>query len=308
MPDPRALTLVLPEATGYREEPWQTLVLEHLGLPPALAVYPDHEVDLVGEQAAGLIRRIGLLYPPNAITLLPMLDAVGSGTLLTGMGGDEVLSPGRWTPLLDGLARRRPLALRDVGRAAGAVLPPPTRRRWVARRTPAPDQPWLRPQARRAARAALITESDEPVRSDAAIRRRACERSVVLTAATIERLGTDRGIDVLSPLSQDPFVSSVARVSGVTGFGSRRAAMHAIAGDALPVALLDRHDKATVRGSFFGPASRSFAERWSGRGLDETLVDPDALRRVWLSDAPDYRASLLLQSAWLHDERTRERP
>ena len=35
--------------------------------------------------------------------------------------------------------------------------------------------------------------------------------------------------------------------------------------------------------------------------LDEALVDPEALRREWVSEVPDFRTALLLQSAWLAD-------
>jgi asparagine synthase (glutamine-hydrolysing) len=77
--------------------------------------------------------------------------------------------------------------------------------------------------------------------------------------------------------------------------------MNALARDLLPTEVLGRKSKASFNRIFFGQESRAFAAGWSGRGLDDTLVDPEALRSEWLSEVPDFRTSLLLQSAWLTD-------
>ena len=79
--------------------------------------------------------------------------------------------------------------------------------------------------------------------------------------------------------------------------------MQAIADGVLPDELLDRQTKALFDGAYFGSASRSFADRWSGGGVDLELVDPEALRREWLEPTPDFRSALPLQLAWLHDDR-----
>jgi asparagine synthase (glutamine-hydrolysing) len=77
--------------------------------------------------------------------------------------------------------------------------------------------------------------------------------------------------------------------------------MNALAGDLLPANVLGRTSKAYFNRVFFGEHTRAFAASWSGEGLDERLIDPEALRREWLSEVPDFRTSLLLQSAWLAD-------
>jgi asparagine synthase (glutamine-hydrolysing) len=77
--------------------------------------------------------------------------------------------------------------------------------------------------------------------------------------------------------------------------------MRAIVGDALPDATLGRRDKAQFDATYFGAATRRFAKTWTGGGIDNSLVDPDALRREWLEPKPDFRSALLLQIAWLHD-------
>jgi hypothetical protein len=52
-------------------------------------------------------------------------------------------------------------------------------------------------------------------------------------------------------------------------------------------------------GATWGPAVRTFAADWEGKGVDRRLVDVDALRSNWLSPAPDFRTGLLLHAAWL---------
>jgi asparagine synthase (glutamine-hydrolysing) len=74
-----------------------------------------------------------------------------------------------------------------------------------------------------------------------------------------------------------------------------------VARDLLPTDVVRRTTKASFNRVFFGEESRAFAVAWSGRGLDETLIEPEALRQEWLSEAPDGRTALLLQSAWLAD-------
>jgi len=76
--------------------------------------------------------------------------------------------------------------------------------------------------------------------------------------------------------------------------------MSAIAGDALPRALIERRTKAVFNRAFFGSYSRAFAEGWSGAGVDPALVDPEALRAEWLRPVPDFRTAILLQAAWLY--------
>ncbi len=78
--------------------------------------------------------------------------------------------------------------------------------------------------------------------------------------------------------------------------------------DLLPHAVIARTDKATFEGAFWTQHARRFAERWNGDGLDAELVDPDELRRSWLSERPDPNSSALLQQAWLATEGHGSRP
>jgi asparagine synthase (glutamine-hydrolysing) len=67
--------------------------------------------------------------------------------------------------------------------------------------------------------------------------------------------------------------------------------------------VVARRDKAAFNCSRFGPVSREFARTWDGRGVDEGLVDPEALRAAWLSEVPPPATALLLQQAWLTTSR-----
>jgi asparagine synthase (glutamine-hydrolysing) len=73
----------------------------------------------------------------------------------------------------------------------------------------------------------------------------------------------------------------------------------------LPEEILQRRDQAHMQEVLFGEQARSFAESWSGRGLDETLVDPEAVREGWLTEPFDSRSGALMQLAWLHDQDSR---
>jgi asparagine synthase (glutamine-hydrolysing) len=117
----------------------------------------------------------------------------------------------------------------------------------------------------------------------------------------MERLANATGHTVLAPLLEPGFVGALARAGGRCGWGTRTATMNALAGDLLPAEVIRRSGKARFNRAFFGAESRAFAAAWTGRGLDEALVDPEALRREWLSEVPDFRTALLLQSAWLAD-------
>jgi hypothetical protein len=51
-------------------------------------------------------------------------------------------------------------------------------------------------------------------------------------------------VRIEAPLLHPRFVAAVSRAGGSRGWGGRSEAMHAIAGEALPDAILDRRDKA----------------------------------------------------------------
>ena len=297
---PVAVTACFPGASAASEGQWQRLVLDHLGVERHVVIDVVDELDLVGPVAIAELRRRGTLFPANCHGLAPLLEHAAGGSLVVGLGGDELLDGHAWTRLNDALAGRRRPTLRDAGRLAAATLPGPLRARLIASRRDVEPPRWLRPGAAARLRAIERAAGNEPVRFDRAVRQAARARTLVVAAASLERLSHD--VRVEAPLLDQRFVAALAQAGGSRGFGDRVRAMRTIAGRALPDELLDRQTKASFDAAYFGGASRRFAEQWSGGGVNAELVDPEALRREWLEPAPDFRSALPLQLAWLHDD------
>ena len=301
-PLPVTLCMASPLAEAD-ERGWQEVVLKHLDIPSWHRIPIDGELDLVGPFARRHLLRDGLLFPANAHSVVPMLEATGGRRLIVGLGGDELLTPQQWRNVHDLLGRRRKPERRDLVRlAAGGV---PRAIRGLARPSCAEElegMEWLRPAARSQLDRLVRTGFEEPVLWGTAIRHIAARRDVVLPFRAMQRLARASGERVEAPLLDPGFVGALARAGGHGGWGGRTAIMDALARNLLPASVVRRTSKAYFNRVFFGEESRAFAAAWSGRGLDETLVDPDALRREWLSEIPDFRTGLLLQSAWLANQ------
>jgi hypothetical protein len=297
---PIAMTIRRPAEPEADEDDWQERVIDHLAVADWRLVSSDGDLDLLGPTGVSLMRQLGVYYPANAHALLPMLQEAG-GSVVTGLGGDEVLSPPLWQRHNDVLARRRRPGRRDLARAAVALAPPPLRRPWVRRAGRQLDMPWLSPAARRRFLRSEAREDNMPVRYPAALAAEASRRAHAVAIATLRIMAAPAGVEVHTPLLEPGFVAALGAAGGRRGFGSRTAAMRAVAGELLPDVVLARRGKATFTGTFYGPASRAFARTWSGEGLPAGLVDPTRLRAAWLDGRGDFRAALLLQAAWLHD-------
>jgi asparagine synthetase B (glutamine-hydrolysing) len=302
---PLPITLCMPSPVPEADErEWQERVLEHLQITTWHRIPINGELDLVGPYARRHLLRDGLLFPANAHAVVPMLEATEGRCLIVGLGGDELLSPQQWRPIHDVIGRRRKPRPRDLVRlAAGAV---PTSMRGLLRPSCAKDleaMEWLRPEARRGLDRLSRQGFEEPVLWGSAVRHVATRRDVILPFRAQQRLARAGGHRVEAPLLDSTFVAAFAGTGGHAGWGGRTATMKALAGDLLPADVVGRTSKAYFNRVFFGEDARAFARAWSGRGLDETLVDPEALRREWLSEVPDFRTSLLLQAAWLAERR-----
>jgi asparagine synthetase B (glutamine-hydrolysing) len=300
-PLPVALTLRYPHLPETDESRWQELVIRHLGVDDWIRIDVGDDLDLIGAVAQPLLRRHGPLYPANSHSNMPLMDAARGGSLLIGIGGDELLTRRRRQALMDLLARRRRPEPRDLRLLAGVLLPRPLRRRVIrgGESLAAPELAWLTPEGRDLVARAERSVLDEPARWSAAVAGAARDRSLELTVESLRRIGAAEGVRVDTPLLDARFVVALARAGGLTGWGSRTAAMRAIAGDVLPGEILVRRSKAFFNRSFFGPESRAFAESWSGEGVDRRLVDADRLRAAWREPTPDFRSAMLLQSAWV---------
>jgi asparagine synthase (glutamine-hydrolysing) len=124
-------------------------------------------------------------------------------------------------------------------------------------------------------------------------------RTQLLGARNRQILAQRRDVDFSSPLLHPDFVHALARDGGVLGRGDRTAALRALASDLLPDDVLSRSSKASFTRCYMNNHTREFAARWTGNGVDDQLVDPDELRRIWLGESPAAPTAALLQDAWL---------
>ncbi|MGH2934754.1 MAG: asparagine synthase-related protein [Gaiellaceae bacterium] len=298
---PVPATIRFPAHPETQEDEWQELVVVHLGLADRLVVDLEDELDLLGPLATDFLRRHGPREPATAVFPLPLLQAaIGRGCLVFGHGGDDLLSPWRGAHLADVRAQRTRPSFQTVRQSALAAAPRPLARAVLARR--APILPWLTSRGQRAARRAWADETAEPIRFDKHVRRAAARPALRRSERTLRIVVGEAGASVYVPFLDPLVVEALARAGGATGFGGRSSATAVLAGGTLPPAVLERRGKASFNTAYWGAATRRFAERWSGGGIDPELVDADELRAAWLADVPDQRSALLLQLAWCHEE------
>ena len=298
--DPIPVTMRFPGALGADEDSWQHLVLGHLGLRNQEVLLPARDIDALGPVATKVLTHQGGHWPANAYMHGPMLEAVPGGTLLTGVGGDELLgtSAGRRTMLL--VRRRRP-GLRDWGSLAAGVAPTAVRAAvWRRRNGAQADHRWLTAAGRRALLRALARESSSwPDSWDGALRHWYRTRAFTSVGGSLGMVAAVLGGRIDNPFLEPEVLAAAARAGGRTGWPAREQAMRELFGDLLPERILVRGTKAEFSAPFWGPAARAFATGWDGTGVDGELVDIDRLRQEWLSEKPDFRTALLLQQAWL---------
>jgi hypothetical protein len=298
LPDPIPATNRFLDAPASDEAQWQERVIAHLGLADWLRLEFTDELDAVGPYAQRAIRRHGILWPFNAHFHLPLIEAAVGGSMLTGVGGDELFMaacPPRAYTVLTAQNAPRP---RDVLTVGLAVAPRTVRRAVYRRRTTVPFA-WLAPRARRAL-AHVIAEDDarEPCTPAARLRFWHGRRSLRIGTAALTALGRDNDALVVHPLAAPDVAAAVARTAP-RGFRGRTEGMRALFAGVLPDDVRARASKAGFDEAFFHGHSRTFAATWDGDGVPAGVVDVTALRREWQSRAPAAQSLTLLQVAWL---------
>lgn len=299
LPLPVPVTLRFPESAEADEAAWQTRVVGHLGLPDWVRLDLHDELDLVGPVATALLRRHGLIWPPNSHFHAPVLERAAGGSVLTGIDGDGLFGCWRWERAAAVLDRRVRPTPRDLLRV-GLALSPPLLRRLHDRRGSPPALPWLTPEARHSLFGAWAEAgATEPLLWARRVRWWAGQRSVRMVLRSFELMAGDAGVQAVHPLADPDFLAALARAGGRFGPGDRTAVMRWLFGSLLPDDVLARPTKAILNHPFWNRHSRAFVATWTGEGVDTSLVDRDALRRHWSSQAPHACSSTLLQSAWL---------
>jgi asparagine synthase (glutamine-hydrolysing) len=279
------------------ETSWQERVVSHLRLDDWIRVGHDGELDCVGPVATAALRRHGLLWPFNAYFHVPLLREARGGSLLTGLGGDEMLEGSAWTYVRAAL---RSLRRRDAVDAA-FVLSPRAARVAIARRQLRGGLPWLRDAARREVLSALARDAaSAPRRWSAGLAWRRRLRYLAVASSSLGVLAEDEDVAIAHPFLAPDLVQALADDGPYT---DRTHTMRSLFGGLLPDDVLARGTKACFDEAFWNADARAFAAAWDGQGVDAAVVDVERLRDGWLSARPDARSFLLAQAAWLAADR-----
>jgi asparagine synthetase B (glutamine-hydrolysing) len=304
---PIASTLRFAASSSTHESEWQELVIRHLSLKDWVIQEITDELDCVGPVARPILRRHGLLWPMNSHFMVLHASLAAAGTLLTGAGGDQLLTPsryGRHEQLLRGRICPRP---RDLLRLGYAVAPRSVRRTVLMRRQPRPvDLPWLREHARAALFRHLHDEAaSEPIRSSQYTTWTWRSRALQVGMDSLSLVIGDEGTRPVHPFLEPRFVRALAQHLRLRGpFADRSAAMLWLFGDLLPRSLAVRRTKASFDDVFWNRHTHHFLRSFDGTGVDEELVDAAALRRCWLKPSNGRAREMLpLQAAWLAADR-----
>jgi hypothetical protein len=299
LPDPIPATLRM--ARNTQGEECQEEVVRALGLRDWFKYEVDDELEVLGPVATDVLRRIGMVFPATAYTMNPLLEAASGGTLAIGTGGSDFYAYWRLSPIADVLAGKRRPTRRDLKLLAPNLLPNAVRVR-ALRRQPFLQLPWLHPEVRdRAALGMAKRVAESPLGYSAAGRAERLHRCHAGTVNSLTTLADAAGARLLLPLFDPHYGAAGLKVYGWRGPGSRDTILREHLGHLLPESAIRHRDYVGLSRSLWGERTRAFAEAWSGEGLDETLVDPAAVRAAWLQEKPDWRAVALLQVAWLHD-------
>jgi len=303
LPDPVPITLRVASVPEAEETFWQEEVIAHLGLEDWERIEVHDELNLVGPWAQTALRRHGQLFPSSCFMLLPMLERAEGGTLVVAQGAGEMDLYWRWRPVMDLLALRTRPRRENLKLMALALTPVPLRRKLMMKAAPPAPFPWVRGEAALEISRIFASEvGTEPIPYSAALRGLLRHRCMTGTIRSIDALAGGTGAKAVLPVLDPRLLAMWAREGGWKGFGDRTQSIRRLAGHLLPESVIERRDRTRINRIFFGRHTRDFAERWSGDGLDTSIVDPEVLREIWLGEDHDWRTGLLMQAAWLHEE------
>lgn len=297
-PDPIPVTCRFPGVSAADESEWQERVVRGLELDEWVRLSFVDELDVVGPVATEVANRHGVLWPANVHLHLPVLRQVAGGSLLTGIGGDEVFGRSRfgsgYAVITRGRSRRQALAA-----VSDLAMPRPLRRRRDSRTRPDPI-PWLRPEPGEVVRRAWIRHTtDEPLRWSAKLRHWSRLRYNRVGRASLELLAADTNTQLVHPLSDPKILGALLHAGRWQEPQSRPDALRRFFPGALPADVGNRRTKAVFDAVFFNRHSRAVVQRWDGQGIDPDIVDVERLRSMWRRSAPSPQSYLLLQSVAL---------
>ena len=284
---PSALSVRYPEVSESEESSWQDLVVDHLRVPHEVIEVPRGGDELTAQLAVSSLRLLGpLMPPPVGVSLGRLGPRLAGRTLLTGEGGDEILGHARVTMFVAHWRRRRrppPSMWAPMGEL---LLPRSARSALVQLRLRARQSTtWLRPTAEQAVVRAIVRDATDAPWDWRTARWHALQsRMWRVGSRSLDRVASAAGFRICHPLLGTEFVAALCARGGPRGLTTRTEAMRVLAGDLLPQAILTRADKASFNRVYADDGVRAFARDWDGSGVDDSLVDPERLRRAWTSD------------------------
>ena len=287
LPAPIPVTWRFAGAPRADESSWQDTVISAIpGLDWQLLHAAD-DLDLIGPIARRVLTRHGVLLPPNVHLHLPIIELAQGGSLLTGVGGDQMLIGGSRPGWVRRLRRRAP---------AGLVA--------TLRRHPDP-LPWLRPPAARVVvRGQRRDNRCEPRSFDGRISWRARRRDLLMACASLDRIATTSDVRVVNPLLDAGFLDSLGAMFAGGPSLRRTDLLRAIAGAAFPACATQPRPKAHFLEVFLRTRTREFVQSWDGRGVDDTIVDAEVLQNLWSRWPIPEATAGLVQYLWLTSARS----
>ncbi len=289
LPPPVPVTWRFTDAPKAEESNWQNEVIRALDLTgPWHRLSAGDDLDFVGPVAGRLLHRYGgVLHPGNLHLHLPIIELAQGGSLLTGAGGDQILA-GWWRP-----ARTMRIRLRRALAPTVRAVLSPVRHRAVR------AFPWLRPDVATDCHRSYAAEvRAEPHRLDRRIHWHLRRRDLAMTCASLAGVGADHQVSVVNPLLDAGFLAALIVRAGRLRTPTRQQLLTLIAGDELPAVVTAPRGKATFLEAFVRRHARNFMAGWDGSGVDEDLVDPVALKRLWSTWPIVPGTTALLQHLW----------
>lgn len=304
LPAPVPITNRFPGLQETDEAQWQERVVSHLGLDDWLRPEWHDELDAVGPIAADVLRRHGLLFPFNSFFHSPMLERAAGGSLLTGIGGDELFTRLARRVAARVLYERQLPGVRELRRLAFELSPRPVRAAVEVWRDEFFDLfHWVRkPQRRELLHAWTDWQSRGPLRNDRLLQEHWWRsRMLQCTLASARALAGDFDVLIAHPLADPDVLRALAQAGSALGVGrgARSRGVKQLVGDLLPRETLERRDKTTFDGAFWNEHARAFVAQWDGSGVDTARVDVDALRAEWSKEFAYPQSFIQLQRAWL---------
>jgi hypothetical protein len=121
---------------------------------------------------------------------------------------------------------------------------------------------------------------------------------VQLGIEALRRIASGLLVEVRHPFADAGFAAALAALPP----DARNQGREVFFQNALPVELIQRCTRSHFDHIFWSEHSRELAARWNGEGVDDELVDLEALRQEWQAPRPDARTFMLLQQIALSDE------